>query len=94
MVHRCVYVTEIERTASEPCLLVLRPGCSLPSDWPQQSGHLWQSWPISSCLERQAAGGVPLPKGEVASATGDGINNWDVPVGMQGDGEYGLWEPF
>lgn len=28
-----------------------------------------------------------------ASATGDGINNWDMSTGTQWDGEYGLWEP-
>lgn len=89
-----IHVAKTERAASEPCLLILMPGCSLPSGWPQQSGHPWQSWPISSCLQRQVAGRIQLPKGEVASATGDGINNWDVSMGIQRDDKYGLWEPF
>ena len=75
MVCPYIHVAEVERAASEPCLLILMPGCSLLSDWPQQSGYPWQSWPISSYLQRQVAGGVQLPKEEVASATGDGISN-------------------
>lgn len=89
-----VRVAEAERAASEPCRLILTSGYSLPSDWPQQSGHPWQSCPTSSCLQRQVTGGVQLPKGEVASSTGDGINNWDMSMGTPWDGKYGLWEPF
>lgn len=59
-----------------------------------QAGHPWQSWPISSCLQSQLTCGVQLPKGEEASATGGGINNWDMSMGTQWDGEYGPWEPF
>lgn len=61
---------------------------------PDRAQHPWQSWPVSSCLQRQVTCGVQLPKGEEASATGDDINNWDVSTGIQWDGEYGLWEPF
>lgn len=70
------------------------PAHSRPSDRPQQSGHPWQSWPISSCLQSQVTHGVQLPKGEEASATGDGMNNWDMSTGTRWDGGYGLWESF
>lgn len=59
-----------------------------------QAGHPWQSCPISSCLQSQLTCGVQLPKGEEASATGGGINNWDTSMGTQWDGEYGPWELF
>lgn len=45
---------------------------------PPKPGHTWG----------------PAAKGEEASATGDGMNNWDRSTGTRWDSGYGLWEPF
>lgn len=81
-----VHAAEVERAASSCSLQAFRQATAVRTSLailacfqlPPKSGHMWGA----------------VPKGEETSATGDGINNWDMSMGTQWNGECGLWEPF